>query len=193
MFNVFSEKNIRFKLSSKKKTSIISLSSDNSKTDNFSIILSNNQNDTTKTIQLVNGFASTILDTSNDIVYQIQISSRHRSGINILSDSRMLNLIVNDQIVLIGQKATRTFWLNLTENDTVLVLDLNSSESVSIKLIDSNGTLIKKCESAKCKLTLDTKKDDIKNPIRLEIQNDSDATLNINGGPPLLSTFKNQL
>ncbi len=103
----------------------------------------------------------------------------------------MLNLVVDDEIVLIGQKATRTFWLNLPLNDTSLNLDLHSSEKVSIKLIDSNGTLIEKCNATTCQLTLDTKTDNIKNSIRLEIQNDSDATLNITGVPPLLSAFKN--
>ena len=45
-------------------------------------------------IPLINGFASTVLNTENDISYKIRIHSQDRSGINILSDSTKLNLII---------------------------------------------------------------------------------------------------
>tara|TARA_Y100001960_G_scaffold57675_1_gene59429 strand:+ start:4682 stop:8545 length:3864 start_codon:yes stop_codon:yes gene_type:complete len=193
LFNVYSEKNTSFNLSSKKREAIISFSSNNTKTDNFSIILSNNQNDSTKMIDLINGFASTVLNTENDIVYKIRIHSRDRSGINILSDSTKLNLIISDEIVLLGQKAIRTFWLNLPGNDAPIDLNLRSPEIASIKLIDSNGKLIEKCQSNSCQLTLDIKQDNINSPIRIEIQNNNDATLTIDDGPTLISAFANQL
>ena len=193
LFNVYSEKNTSFNLSSKKREAIISFSSNNTETDNFSIILSNNQNDSTKMIHLIDGFASTVLNTENDISYKIRIHSQDRSGINILSDSTKLNLIINDEIVLIGQKAIRTFWLNLPDNDAPIDLNLHSPEVSSIKLIDFNGKLIEKCQSNSCQLTLDMKQDNITSPIRIEIQNNSDAILTIDDGPTLISAFVNQL
>ncbi len=192
LFNVYSKNNIHLNLYSSRQKSIVLFSSSNKEKDNFSIIISNDNN-FEKNIQLTDGFASIVLDTGKDNSYKIEITSKDKSGINILSNSTSLNLVVNKPIVLIGQKAARTFWLNSAANDSFLNLELQSSKYMSIKLIDLNEKLIEKCESTKCKITLNTKTGNIKNPIRIEIQNDSDATLNINKETTLLSSFKNQL
>ena len=193
LFNVYSEKNTNFILSSKKEEAVISFSSENIETDNFSITISNNKNDSKSIIRIVDGFASTVLKTKDDISYKIQINSKDKSGINILSDSSKLNLIINDSLILIGQKPSRTFWMNFPQDNRSLKLTLNSSQPVSIKAVDANGKSITECKSTKCEIGIDTKSNEFKEPIRLEIQNKSDAKFDIPRNATLVSVFKNQL